>query len=214
MPCCGVLCGAALRGRDGGGRAARRARPESRVPAGVRRARSEALERALPGVRDLEERVELRQLEQRLQVVVEVGQAELAALLANLLRQRHEDAEARAVDVARLAEVDEELALAALKLVEDLLLQLLSVPDDELAFDVDHDNLSLLLDREAHDRCSPSVPDARLGGGPASAWSAVIAATLIMSSETAPRERSLHGRARPWTIGPTALAFARRCTSL
>ena len=41
-----------------------------------------------------------------------------------------------------------------------------------------------------------------------------MAATLIMSSGTAPRDRSLHGRANPWTIGPTALAPASRCTSL
>ena len=32
-----------------------------------------------------------------------------------------------------------------------------------------NDDLSLLLDREAHDRCSPGVPDARLGGMPPSA---------------------------------------------
>ena len=38
------------------------------------------------------------------------------------------------------------------------------------------------------------------------ACSAVIAATLIMSSATAPRDRSLHGRASPWRIGPTAVA--------
>ena len=41
-----------------------------------------------------------------------------------------------------------------------------------------------------------------------------MAATLIMSSTTAPRDRSLHGRRRPCTIGPTALAPANRCTSL
>src|SRR5215208_2302095 len=93
---------------------------------------SEALQRALARVGDLEERVELRQLEQRLEVVVQVRQPQLAPLLADLLRERHQHAEARAVDVARLAEVDQELPLAALQLVEDLLLELLSVPDNEL----------------------------------------------------------------------------------
>jgi predicted nucleic acid-binding Zn ribbon protein len=47
----------------------------------------EALESALARVRDLKERVQLRQLEQRLEVVVEVGEAQFPALLANLLRE-------------------------------------------------------------------------------------------------------------------------------
>ncbi len=42
----------------------------------------------------------------------------------------------------------------------------------------------------------------------------VIAATFTMSSAEAPRERSLQGRLRPWMIGPTARAPARRSTSL
>jgi len=45
-------------------------------------------------------------------------------------------------------------------------------------------------------------------------YSAVIAATLIMSSGPAPRERSEAGRARPCSTGPIALAPANLCTSL
>ncbi|HEX7123674.1 MAG TPA: phosphate acyltransferase [Gemmatimonadaceae bacterium] len=44
--------------------------------------------------------------------------------------------------------------------------------------------------------------------------SAVTQATFTISSTEAPRDRSLHGRARPWTIGPIALASASRSTSL
>src|SRR5688500_12908614 len=85
-------------------------------------ARSEALERALARVRDLEECVELRELEQGLEVVVEVREPQFAALLANLLRERHEDAKPGAVDVTRLAEIDQEALLALFELIEDLLL--------------------------------------------------------------------------------------------
>src|SRR4029079_11238415 len=132
--------------------------------------------------------------------------------LANFLGQRHEHAETRAVDVTGLAEIDEKLLLALVELIEDLLLQLLPVADDELAFDVNHANLSLLLDREAHVSvlpegwCSVTAPPA--------ACSAVMAATLIMSSGDAPRERSLHGRASPCTMGPMAAVRAMRSTSL
>src|SRR5215207_4857959 len=172
-----------------------------------------ALECALSRVGDLEERVELRELEQCLEVVVQIREAELPALLADLLRERHEHPEAGAVDVARLAEVDEKLALAPLQLVEHLLFQLLPVADDQLAFHVDDDDVVLLLDREAHVLSPSGTIPCCVFGAPA-AWRAVMAATLIMSSETAPRERSLHGRASPWRIGPTALAPASRCTSL
>src|SRR6185312_12708151 len=107
---------------------------------------SEAFQRAFPRVGNLEQRIELRELEQRLQVVVQVGEPKLSALLANLFRERNEDAEARTVDVARLTEIDQELLLALLELIENLLLQLLPVADNELAFDINHANLSLLLD--------------------------------------------------------------------
>jgi hypothetical protein len=53
--------------------------------------------------------------------------------------------------------------LALLELVEDLLLQLLPVTDDELAFDVNHANLSLLLDREAHVSVLPEGWCCRVG---------------------------------------------------
>ena len=84
------------------------------------------------------------------EVVVQVGEAELPALLADLLRQRHEHAQAGAVDVARLTEVDEELPLAALQLIQHFLLELLPVPHDQLPFDVHDDDVILLLDRKAH----------------------------------------------------------------
>src|ERR1700716_676816 len=98
---------------------------------------------AVAGVGDLEEGVELGELEQGLQVVVEVGEPQLSALLANLLRERDEDAESRTVDVARLGEIDEEFLLAALQLVENLLLELLSVANDQLAFYINHDDVAL-----------------------------------------------------------------------
>src|SRR5687768_9800746 len=173
---------------------------------------SERFQRPLAGIGDLEQRVELRELEQGLEVVVEIREAELPALLADLLGERHEDAEPRAVDVARLTEVDQELLLALFELVEDFLLQLLSVADDELAFDINHADLSLLLDREAHDSVLPEGLCFALPAIPA--CSAVMAATLIMSSGEAPRERSLQGRESPCTIGPIADARAIRSTSL
>src|SRR5687768_18581350 len=106
-----------MRGRSSErGAARRRAAPCGGSEAG--RMVSEALESALARVGDLEEGVQLGELEQRLQVVVEVGQPQLPALLADLLGERHEDAEPGAVDVAGLAEVDEELPLAPLQLVE------------------------------------------------------------------------------------------------
>src|SRR5690606_1484526 len=46
------------------------------------------------------------------------------------------------------------------------------------------------------------------------AMSAVIHATFTISSGEAPRERSLHGRANPCTMGPMARAPASRSTSL
>src|ERR1051325_1488771 len=103
------------------------------------RGASEALKSAGASVGDLEERVELRQLEQRFQVVVEIGEPELPALFPDLLGQRNQHAQAGTVDVAGLREVDQELASATFELVEDFLFQLLPIADDELPFDIDHD---------------------------------------------------------------------------
>jgi hypothetical protein len=48
---------------------------------------SEAVEGALASIRNLKECVELRELEQRLQIVVEIGEAELSALFTDLFRE-------------------------------------------------------------------------------------------------------------------------------
>src|SRR4029079_7542083 len=173
---------------------------------------SKALQRPLARIGDLEERVELRQLEQGLEVVVEVGQPQLTTLLADFLGQRDENAKTGAVDVTGLRKVDQELLFPALELIEHLLLELLPISDDQLTFHIHHDHLPFLLHREAHDVLSWR---SSFGAAVASIdWSAVMAATLIMSSAVAPRERSLHGRRSPCTIGPIASAPARRCTSL
>src|SRR5688500_13021832 len=95
------------------------------------------LERFVAAVRDVEQRIELGQLEQRLQVLVQSGEAQLTALLADLLRQADQHAQARAVDVAGVREVDEELPLPGVQTLENLLLQLLPIADDELTLDVD-----------------------------------------------------------------------------
>src|SRR5688500_5639194 len=131
-----------------------RGRPDGSPPPAGGGPCSEALESALARIGDLEEGVELGQLEQGFQVVVEVREPQLTALLANLLGQRDQDAEPRAVDVPGLAEVDEKALLSLLQLIEDLLLELLAIADDELPFHINHDDLSLLLDREAHDSFS------------------------------------------------------------
>src|SRR5207247_7870078 len=115
------------------------------------------------------------------------------------LRQRHQHAQSGAVDVAGLREIDQKLAAAAFELVQHFLLQLLTIANDELPFDVDYDYVILLLDREAHVFLSSR---ARRSAVASPAWSAVMAATLIMSSVLAPRERSLHGRRSPCTLGP------------
>src|SRR5690242_21934940 len=47
---------------------------------------SEALQRALARIGDLEEGIQLGELEQRLEVVVQVCETKLSALLSNLLR--------------------------------------------------------------------------------------------------------------------------------
>ena len=52
------------------------------------------------------------------------------------------------------------------------------------------------------------------GGSPSSAASAVIARASTTSSTEQPRDRSLIGRASPWSSGPIARAPARRSVSL
>src|SRR5690606_25528383 len=69
----------------------------------------------------------------------------------DLLRQAHEDAEARRVDVAGVREVDEKPSLTGLELVEDLLLQFLAIPDDELTIDVNDDDAIRLRSMKAHE---------------------------------------------------------------
>src|SRR5687767_10517246 len=98
----------------------------------------------------MEERVELGQLEQGAQVLIQVGQTQLAPLLANLLRQADQDAEPRGIDVARIREIDQELARAGLELFEDFLLELLAVAHDELSLNIDYRHVVLLLHIEAH----------------------------------------------------------------
>src|SRR6185503_13306084 len=97
-----------------------------------------------------EQGIQLGELEQGLEIVIQIRQTQLTALLPNLLRQGDEHAKAGAIDVARLAEVDQELFLTLLELVQNLLLQLLTVSNNKLAFDIHHDDLSLFLDRETH----------------------------------------------------------------
>ena len=46
------------------------------------------------------------------------------------------------------------------------------------------------------------------------AWTAVIAMVFTMSRTVAPRDRSLTGLRRPCRTGPTATAWAERCTAL
>lgn len=60
-------------------------------------------------------------------------------------------------------------------------------------------------------RCCRYFPAAAFA---AMAWLAVMAIILYTSSMLQPRDRSLTGRAMPWRMGPTAVAWPRRCTSL
>src|SRR5215212_204645 len=117
--------------------------------------RSEGGQRRVARVRDVEEGVELGELEERAQVLVQVGQAQLAALLADLLGEADQHAQPRGVDVAGVGEVDQELPLTALELVEHLLLQLLAVAHDELPVHVHHHHPVLLARSEAHGSSGP-----------------------------------------------------------
>src|SRR5262245_40956275 len=150
---------------------------------------------------DGEQCIELGQLEQGLQVLVQSGQPQLPTLLTDLLGERHEHAESGRIDVAGLREVDDEPARATLEGVEHLLLQLLTIADDQLAVDThDHDAARILIQREAHPYSF--------------AWRTVTAAVSTISSTVAPRDRSAIGRASPCKIGPIASHPANRCTSL
>src|SRR5207245_7496934 len=126
-------------GRRNPGRSARRATSRSPFPApprGGRRgaaaqSRLEGGERLRRRLRDGEQRVQLGQLEQGLEILIQAGESQVAALLANLLRERDEDAQARGIDVAGAGEVDDELLGPAVQRLEHLLLQLLAVADDQ-----------------------------------------------------------------------------------
>src|ERR1041384_8524293 len=116
------------------------------VAAGVRRTHrrsgaarsspiSEPREGFLRGGRNVEEGVELRKLEEGAEVLVEPRDPELAAQVANLLRQRDQRAEPRRIDIAGPAAVDQEAALAPVESLLHQPLQLLAVAHDELAVD-------------------------------------------------------------------------------
>src|SRR5262245_59302195 len=80
---------------------------------------------------DVEEGVELGELEKGPEVLVEILEEKLSAVLANLLGQRDEDAESGAVDVAGVGEVDDEAAPTSIDLVQHGLLELATVRDHE-----------------------------------------------------------------------------------
>ncbi len=63
----------------------------------------EAAERILRRLRNGEQRIEFRKFEERLEVLVQPGEPELPALLANLLRQGHEHPKTRRIDIAGAA---------------------------------------------------------------------------------------------------------------
>src|SRR3989442_2855233 len=109
------------------------------------RVTSECGQRLLRGPADGEQRVELGELEQRLEVGIEAGKPQLPALFADFLGERDENAQPGRVYIARITEVDDELAGAFFERVEDFLLQLLAVADDELAFHTDDDDAALVL---------------------------------------------------------------------
>src|SRR5690242_3964408 len=138
-------------------------RPRRRTPrcSGEVTAGSEGGERLGRGLGDGEERVELGELEERLQILVQPRQAQVPALLADLLGERHQHAEAGGVDVAGLGKVDDELAPAAFQRVDHLLLQLLAIADDQLPVDShDHDALGILRQAEAHPSLRENGADA------------------------------------------------------
>src|SRR5207245_10505169 len=132
---------------------------------------------------------------------VEPRQPQVPTLLADLLRERDQNAEAGGVDVAGAAEVDDEFLGAALEGVAHLLLELLPVADDQLPVDAhDDDPFGILPQVEAH--------------AGSSACRMATDAVSTISSGVAPRDRSAIGRARPCRIGPMAPQSPNRCTSL
>src|SRR2546425_5621780 len=193
-------------------RPARRRRPPSRDRSGRRASSSSAshqgvnskrCERLVGGARNGEQRIELRELEQRLEVGVEAGQAQLPALLADLFGERDQHAEPGRIDIPSLTKINHELAGAFLERLEDPLLQLLPVADNELSFHTDdHDAALVLLQGEPH------------SDYPFRVWRMAIAAVFTISSDVAPRDRSAMGLASPWRIGPSAIQPPSRCTSL
>src|SRR5207249_4093497 len=158
-------------------------------------------DRLLGCLQDGEQRIQLGELEQRLEIFVEPRQSQIPALLADLLRERDQDAEAGGVDVAGAAEVDDELLGAALERVQHLLLELLPVADDQLPVDAhDDDPLGIFPQVDAH--------------AVSSACRMATVAVSTISSGVAPRDRSATGRARPCRIGPMAPQSPSRWTSL
>src|SRR3989304_2335923 len=154
--------------------------------------KSEAGEGLLGGVGNREEGVEFGELEEGPEILVEPGEPEIAAGVAELLGQRHEGPQARRIDVAGVGEVDQHLPITGLDGVQHLLLELVTVAHDELPVHADHYHAPCVLsDRETH---HPSV--------------------VCSSAAAAPRDRSAMGRASPCRIGPIATAPDKRCTSL
>ena len=72
-------------------------------------------ERLLGGIRDREQGIELGELEERPQIFVEAGEAELTSGVANPPGQRHQRAEPGRIDVPGGGEIDQELALAGVQ---------------------------------------------------------------------------------------------------
>jgi hypothetical protein len=99
-----------------------------------------------PSSGDLEQRIELRQLKQRLEVVVEIRESEVPIQLANPLRERYQNPQTGAVDVPGPAKVDQELPLSALNFVEDALLELLPISDNQLPLNRDHAGVAVFPD--------------------------------------------------------------------
>src|SRR6266516_1438718 len=154
------------------------------------RVTSERGQRFLGGPRDGEQGVELGELEQRLQVGVETREPQLPTLFANLLRERNQDAESRRIDVAGFGKIDDELPGAFLERIQDLLLQLLAVADDELAFYADDDHSALiLLQSEAH-----RLPPPRLQDGDRRSVHNIIGRRATRQVRNGPRQ-SLQNRA-------------------
>jgi hypothetical protein len=99
-----------------------------------------------PSSGDLEQRIELRQLEQRLEVVIEIREPQVPVQLTNPLRERYQNPEAGAIDVPGPAKVDQELPFSAFDFVEDTLLELLPISDNQLPLNRDHASVAVFPD--------------------------------------------------------------------